>query len=56
MRELTNPLNRDLEDRLKRKVAAQQGRDIERDKELDLEDLQRRVATYKRRWGEDPEL
>lgn len=56
MRELTNPLNRDLENRLKRKVAAQQGHDLTREKELDLEDLQRRVATFKHRWGEEPEL
>ncbi len=56
MQKLTNPLNRELEDRLNRRVAKQQGHDVERERELDLEDLQRRVATFKRRWGEDPEL
>ncbi len=56
MRKLTNPLNRDLESRLRQKVAKSQGRDVQREKDLDRDDIRRRIATYQQRWGEDPEL
>ena len=56
MKRLTNPLNRDLENRFRRRMAQKQGQDVERDKRLDLEDIKYRIATYKQRWGEDPEL
>jgi hypothetical protein len=56
MKKLTNAFNRQLESRFQRKVAQRQQPNADHEKRLDLEDIKRRVATYKQRWGEDPEL
>jgi len=56
MQKLTNPFNRDLEHRFRKRVAREEGRDLDNEKRLDLEDIKRRIATYRDRWGEDPEL
>ncbi len=50
---ITNPLNRSLEEQMRRRANefAQ-----EPTKQQMLDDLKRRIATYREKWGEYPEL
>jgi len=56
MKGTTNNFGRDLEHRFRKRVSKAQTHNDEQAKRLDLEDLHRRIATYKQRWGEEPQL
>lgn len=50
---ITNPLNRSLEEKMAQRIA-DHPREVTKQDMLD--DLKRRVAAYREKWGEDPEL
>jgi len=50
---ITNPLNRSLEEKMAARIA---DRPREVTKQDMLDDIKRRIATYREQWGEDPEL
>ncbi len=55
----TNPLNRSMEERMRRRVANRAAKRSPEDavvKRILTEEIQRRIAEYKERFGEDPEL